>query len=160
MVCSIEKVSYSGLVGKGHRIPNQSQDCQISHPGSEECELSNREEEEGVRPLLHYLNADCRKQSCLSRMSGEIRVCFRLGRCRRWGMHWTHYMTRWIPHDFWAGRTHFALRLGQTSSFQSTRVAYSDHSSSPLCGFSKMGQVRLWPQENWLGTSKSTYWVG
>ena len=60
-------------------------------------------------------------------------------------------------------------RLQQTSSFQSMRVAYSDHSSNPVCrllrylGFSMMEQVRLctvWPQENWLGTSKTTYRVG
>ena len=36
---------------------------QIPHPGSVECELSNREEE-GV-PLRGCLNADCRKQSRL-----------------------------------------------------------------------------------------------
>ena len=51
----------------------------------------------------------------------------------------------------------------QTSSFQSMRVAYLDHSSNPVCGFSMMELVRLctvWPQENWLGTSKTTYRVG
>ena len=51
----------------------------------------------------------------------------------------------------------------QTSLFQSTRVAYSDHSSNPVCGFFMMEQVRLctvWPQENWLGTSKTTCRVG
>ena len=41
----------------------QIQRVQILHPGSVECELSNREEE-GV-PLLGCLNADCRKQSRL-----------------------------------------------------------------------------------------------
>ena len=53
--------------------------------------------------------------------------------------------------------------LPQTSSFQSTRVAYSDHSSNPVCGLSMMELVRLctvWPQENWLGTCKTTYRVG
>ena len=48
----------------------------------------------------------------------------------------------------------------QTSSFQSMRVAYSDHSSNPVCCFSMMEQVRhctVWPLENWLGTSKTTY---
>ena len=51
----------------------------------------------------------------------------------------------------------------QTSSFQSMRVAYSDHSSAPVCGFSMMEQVRLCtvrPKENWIGTSKTTYRVG
>ena len=48
----------------------------------------------------------------------------------------------------------------QTSSLQSTRVAYSDQSSDHVSGFSMMEQVRLcavWPMENWLGTSKTTY---
>ena len=41
----------------------------------------------------------------------------------------------------------------------SKRVAYSDHSSNPLCGFSMMEQVRLCTvclMDNWLGTSKTT----
>ena len=33
----------------------------------------------------------------------------------------------------------------QTSSFQSTRVAYSDHSSSPVCGFGSAKPVLLRP---------------
>ena len=39
----------------------------------------------------------------------------------------------------------------------------SRQSSSPVCGFSMMKQVRLcavWPMENWLGSSKTTYRVG
>ena len=45
----------------------------------------------------------------------------------------------------------------------SKRVAYSDQSSNPECCFSMMEQVRLcavFPMENWLGTSKTTYRVG
>ena len=37
------------------------------------------------------------------------------------------------------------------------------HSSNPVSGFYMMDQVRLcavWPTENWLGTSKTTYRVG
>ena len=50
-----------------------------------------------------------------------------------------------------------------TSSLQSTRVAYLDQSSNPVCGFSMTEQIRLCavcPIENLLGTSKTTYRVG
>ena len=50
----------------------------------------------------------------------------------------------------------------QTSSPLNTRVAYSDQSSNPVCGFSMMEQVWLCtvcPMENWLGASKTTYRV-
>ena len=43
------------------------------------------------------------------------------------------------------------------------RVAYSDQSCNPVCGFSIIEQVRLCtvcPMENWLGTSKTPYRVG
>ena len=52
---------------------------------------------------------------------------------------------------------------GQTSSFQSTRVAYSDHSSNPVCGFGSSNPVLLRPnstESNLFYHGETTYRVG
>ena len=49
------------------------------------------------------------------------------------------------------------------SSFQSTRVAYSDHSSNPVCGFGSAKQVLSGPnitESNLFRHGETTYKVG
>ena len=55
------------------------------------------------------------------------------------------------------------ISLKQTSSFQSTRVAYSDHSSNPVCGFGSAKPVLLRPnstESNLFHHGETTYRVG
>ena len=66
-----------------------------------------------------------------------------------------------LPHEF---PPSFLHEMGeQTSSFQCTRVAYSDHSSNPVCGFESPKPVLLSPnstESNLFHHGETTYRVG